>query len=113
LTELIDESRRLVGDTTPWVPDRVEAIDIAPQATPDPSADTAPWPGPPFIELFGTIKPGNPEVGPRCAEITGDSASKVFDAALESGVPFVDGKGDVRQVVVAALLPGEEACTGV
>ncbi|MEZ5381919.1 MAG: hypothetical protein R2754_09005 [Microthrixaceae bacterium] len=113
LAGLIERSRRLAGDTSPWVPERVEAIDIEPQATPDPGGATTDWPGPAFIDLFGTINPGNPAVGPRCAEVTGDSAAQVFDAALDAGVPFVDSKGDVRQVVVAALLPGEEPCADI
>ena len=109
LRDLIEHSRTLTGATKEWVPDRVEAIDLAvPEGAP--SGDAAEWPGPPFIDVFGTVKPGATIDGPRCAELSGDDGAKAYAAALDAGRPFVDDRGAELQVVVRALLPGEVAC---
>ena len=108
LEDLVERSRGLGGAAEPWVPDRVQVVDLATdEAT---FEATAEWPGPPFIEVFGTVKPGATIDGPRCAELDGDDAASVFEAALEAGRPFVDDRGAELEVVVRALLPGEEAC---
>lgn len=111
LNDLFEQSRLLAGDVEPWVPDRVEAIDLAVPDGP-PSAQTTEWPGPPFIDLFGTVKPDAIIGDPRCAELAGDDAAEVFAAALDADQPFVDDRGTELQVVVKALLPGEDACDG-
>ena len=111
LNDLIEQSRLLADDVEPWVPDRVEVIDLAIPDGP-PSVETTEWPGPPFVDVFGTDEPDATSDGPRCAELAGDSAAEVFAAALVADQPFVDGSGAELQVVVKALLPGEDACDG-
>ena len=113
LETLIERSRRLGDRPTPWVPDRVEVTDLPGThefgTTPE---GTTPWPGPRFVEVFGTVKPNDTVAGSRCAEIAGVHAAEVFSAARVSGMPFVDDQGAELQVVVRALLPGEVACDG-
>jgi hypothetical protein len=110
---LIERSPRLGDRPTPWVPDRVEVTDLPGThefgTTPE---GTTPWPGPRFVEVFGTVKPNDTVAGSRCAEIAGVHAAEVFSAARVSGMPFVDDQGAELQVVVRALLPGEVACDG-
>lgn len=112
LEDLIERSRNLGNQPEPWVPDRVEATGLTLDAGP-PSDGTTPWPGPPFVDLFGTTKPNDTDDEPRCAELDGDGAAAVFAAAVGSGKPFIDERGAELHVVVRALLPGEEACDGL
>ncbi len=112
LEDLIERSRNLGNEPEPWVPDRVEATGLTLDAGP-PSDETEPWPGPPFVDLFGTTKPNHTDDEPRCAELDGDDAAVVFAAAVGSGKPFVDERRAELHVVLRALLPGEKACDGL
>lgn len=107
LRDLLAAGAELAADAEPWVPTRVRATDLGP-VEPDTSAAAPPpsWPGPPFATFAEVPGAG----GERCLVVEGPAAPEVFDAAVANpGIAFASGD-DVREVVVAALLPGDPGC---
>lgn len=107
LAALVAESRRLVVDAEPWTPDRVRAVSIGPDAGPRIDADAAqPWPGPAFDEF-----PAPDEFsGTSCLLIGEPEVAELWEAALANPSATWTEQDEIRQVVVAPVLPGEEGC---
>ena len=107
LQALIDDSLALVVDAEPWTPDRLRAVSIGPDAEPEiDAAGAQPWPGPAFAE-FPTPDEFS---GTACLLVGEPEAVDVWSAALDNpGATWVE-EDELRQIVVAPVLPGEEGC---
>jgi hypothetical protein len=108
LRDLIARARRLITDTEPFIPERVRATVFgADQASTSDGAEPTPWPGRPFADL-----PIGPEGGEACLALEGDEARSVWEAAVAGETSVWARDGEVRQIVVAPLLPGDDGCDG-
>lgn len=118
LRRLLSAAEALVPDPEPWTPTRVRLLHLPDDATyePQPDADEdaepAPWPGA-DPETFADGAPA--DMGSTtilgCTEVTGSEAGELFDAAVGNPLPTWEVDGEIRTIVVVALLPGEAACT--
>lgn len=108
LVDLTADARKLADQDEAWTPDRVRATAYGPvDAFADRPFEPQIWPGPSFDEFPEPTEDGSLE---SCLVIEGDAATQVYEAALDNeGTDFIDD-GDIRQVVVAPLLPGQEGC---
>lgn len=108
LRDLLERAEAAATGFEPWTPDRVAVAELDQRssyggADGDPTA----WPGPAF-DTF--LAPTERYGAAGCGELTGDDATAVWAAALDgSGTTWIDGD-DQRELVVAALLPGQEPC---
>ena len=107
LAALVAESLRLVADAEPWVPDRLRAVWIAPDAEPEiDAAGAQPWPGPGFAEF-----PAPDDFsGTSCLLLGEADGPDVWAAALDNPGATWTEQDELRQIVVAPVLPGEEGC---
>ncbi len=104
LSDLLDRARGLAGDTQPYVPARVRAILVGPG--PDAGAKPADWPGP-AMTAFPEPTDGR---GFTCLVIDGPEAAELAAAAADNPADLWNLDGDVRRIVVAPLVPGQEGC---
>lgn len=107
LSAMLLSAGTMSTDLEPWTPQEVHATMFNPDgiATVDENY-SAPWPGPGFDE-FPAFEPGQTT---SCLLLGGDDAVAVYEAAtLNPGSTWTSGE-DLRQIVVAPVLPGEEGC---
>lgn len=106
LTELLAQARALAEDAEPWVPDRIRAtlLEFGPGV--ELPADAPAWPGPP-LDAFPASTDGS---GQSCLVIEGAEAAAITTAAADDEAALWDVGGEIRQIVTAPLLPGQEGC---
>lgn len=114
---LLSAAEALVPQPEPMTPDRIRVLQLPDDATferkpdADPEAEPVPWPGP---DLSTFTQRGPSDNGTTkvlgCTEVTGARAGELFTAAQENPLPTWDVDGQIRVIVVVALLPGEAAC---
>ncbi|QXC59761.1 hypothetical protein KSP35_15420 [Aquihabitans sp. G128] len=104
---LVSEASHLAGDLAAWTPDHVRVVDLTTEGQ-VPDGAPAAWPGPALDSFLETS--GEPGATRACGELTGDAAARAYAAALANGSTTWTADGQVRNLVVAALVPGEEAC---
>lgn len=113
LRRLLAAGEELVPIPDPWTPPRVKVLRLAddasfdPKPDADPDAEPLPWPGPALDDLLRPVE-GDSVLG--CGEVEGTEAGDLFEAATENPLPQWEVDGQVRTVIVVALLPGEAAC---
>ena len=127
LEDLVDASTKLAAKTEPWVPDRVQVIDLSDRngdkgsgnvSGEDSTSGPAPWPGRPFTELFPaptgpttTVPPDQPVPGPPCVIITGKDAAAIAEADQTMSGNEWNDEGDTRPLAIRPLVPGTNGCT--
>lgn len=105
LIELMAAARALADGGEAYVPTEVRAtmFELGPGV--DPPDDARPWPGPAFDEF-----PAPDDSGRSCLVVSGDDAAALFrSAGADEGITW-ERDGVSRQIVVVALLPGQEGC---
>lgn len=115
LRRLLAAGEELVPIPEPWTPPRVRVLRLVDDASFDPKPDADPdaeplaWPGP---DLDGLLQPAPDRASVLgCGEVEGAEAGDLFEAATENPLPQWTVDGEVRTVIVVALLPGEAACS--
>lgn len=117
LRRLLSAAEALVDQPEPLTPDRIRVLQLPDDATferkpdADPEAEPVSWPGPDPSTFTGSGPSDNGTTAVLgCTEVAGDEAGELFEAALENPLPTWDVDGQIRVIVVVALLPGEVAC---
>lgn len=117
LRRLLSAAEALVEQPEPMTPDRIRVLQLPDDATyerkpdADPEAEPVTWPGPDPSTFTGRGPSDNGTTAVLgCTEVAGDEAGELFEAASENPLPTWDVDGQIRVIVVVALLPGEVAC---
>ncbi|CAN5709348.1 hypothetical protein BH10ACT1_BH10ACT1_36440 [soil metagenome] len=107
LRDLLDQARTAASDFEPWQPDRLAVAELD-DGYRSSGGVARTWTGPAFDTV---LQPTEQYGATGCGELTGADATTTWAAALaEPGTSWVDGE-DQRNLVVAALLPGQQPCT--
>jgi hypothetical protein len=106
LQGLMKDARALAKDPQPYVPDQVRANLVTAGSQPD-DGDAVAWPGP-ALSAFPEPEPEGPDTS--CLVIEGSAAAAVTEAAATNNDAAWMIDGEVRQIITAPMLPGEEGC---
>lgn len=108
LRDLLAEADGAATGFEPWTPDRVAVAELAERSMFG-DADGRPtrWPGPAF-DTF--LEPTEQYGAAGCGELTGEAARAAWSEALTYPGTTWEAGDDQRELVLAALLPGQEPC---
>lgn len=107
LKALLEQARDLAIDPQPYVPERVRATLITYASDVGSEPEAIDWPGPP---LSAFPDPQSDGANSTCLVVEGPDAAAVSAAAAENPDRTWAIDGEVRQIVVAPLVPGQEGC---
>lgn len=107
LRELLEQAERSVDDLEAYEPDRVAVAEVDGRSYGGSNDRPRTWPGP---SVDTVLEPTDRYGASGCGELEGAAATAVWAAALDDPGTTWSVDGERRELVVAALLPGQEPC---